>query len=132
LKDYCSFREIIILLSILYRFIFAFRNFIVAFLNIKINKNRLQFSKTNSNLIKTNLQMISTKKLFFLFFIFSIVFFKSQINEAQYKAYYKIALEYDTQPKEAAIKIKKLLQSCESEDNYVLAAIIYNKRVIGK
>ena len=72
-------------------------------------------------------QMISTKKLFFLFFIFSIVFFKSQNNEAQYKAYFKIALEYDTQPKEAAIKIKKLLQSCESEDNYVLAAIIYNK-----
>ena len=70
---------------------------------------------------------MTSKKLVLLLFIFTIVLFKSQSTEEQTKQYYKIALEYDKQPKEAKLKILNLLEVCETKKNFVLAAMIYNK-----
>ena len=65
---------------------------------------------------------MTSKKLVLLLFIFTIVLFKSQSTEEQTKQYYKIALEYDKQPKEAKLKILNLLEVCETKKNFATFA----------
>jgi hypothetical protein len=67
---------------------------------------------------------MTSKKLVLLLFIFTIVLFKSQSTEEQTKQYYKIALEYDKQPKEAKLKILNLLEVCETKKNFATFATL--------